>query len=52
MADTLGVTAAPFDTMFNERALEMKRLVMNYVKNLQGMLQLSSDGNHEKGRSP
>ena len=41
MADTLGVTAAPFDTMFNERALEMKRLVMNYVKNLQGMLQVA-----------
>ena len=39
IADTLGVMALSFDSMFDERAMEMKWLVMNYVKNLQGMLQ-------------
>ena len=38
IAETLGVPAAFFDTMFEARATEMKRLVFNYVKNLQGML--------------
>jgi hypothetical protein len=35
----LGVTAPSFNTMFEARALEMTRLVLNYVKQLEGMAQ-------------
>ena len=31
--------ATSFDTMFEDKAMDMKRLVLNYVKSLQGMLQ-------------
>ena len=39
IADTLGVPATSFDTTFEDKATDMKRLVLNYVKSLQGMLQ-------------
>jgi len=39
IAEALGVTAVPFARMFDDKAKEMKRLVINYVKALQGMLQ-------------
>jgi hypothetical protein len=35
----LGVAAPPFDEMFNDRAMEIQRLVMNYITLLKGMLQ-------------
>jgi len=38
IADTFGVMASPFGKMFPQKALEMKRMVMNYVKALQAML--------------
>jgi len=38
IAETLGVMAPPFEMMFNTKAMEMQRLVLNYVKALQAML--------------